>query len=459
MRDGFLGVVASLLVAGTAWGQAGPVDPLPGPLPADVGFGGFDEGPQGHTSPNVPPNFAGASDPYGGISYPPPMNWESADPNGLPGNYRPYQPARYWTDIEYLLWWAKPGTTNYPIATTGAAGTGGVLTQNSTEVLYNTNNIAYNALSGFRGFIGAFVDEDRRMGFEMGALFFAQSSAGFFEASNLNGTPLLARPYINTATGQQDSVIVANPGSSDGSILSRTTINFWGLEANGVFNYYRSFPGDIWGMDLNALVGFRFLDFTETMNITSVSNATNQGGNVNLSNNQTFVGNFTTTIVDQWRTISQFYGANLGLTGNFRYDRWTVNTSFKLGLGDMHEIFEVTGNTIQSTAVGNLINTGGILTNANNIGKYSHDSFAAVPEFTLKIGYRVTRYMTASIGYDLLYISQVARPGNMVNGQADPRLIPAAPQYGFATNSGPQYLQPQTDFWLMGLTFSMNFTF
>ena len=147
------------------------------------------------------------------------------------------------------------------------------------------------------------------------------------------------------------------------------------------------------------------------------------------------------------------------MTGQFRYDRWTFDLAGKVGLGDMHEIFEITGNTIQSTAIGNLINSGGVLTNNNNIGKYSHDSFAVLPEFSLKIGYRFNAWLTGSFGYNVLYLSQVSRPGLLITGQADPRLIPAAPQYGFATNSAQQQPTPNTDFWLMGITLSLNIRF
>ena len=143
MRNGFLGVVATILAsAAAAWAQVGPGDPLPAQLPGGIAEG-YDSGPQGMTSPNVPPNFAGSADPYGGIGYPPPMNWEDSDPNGVPGAFRVPQPTRFWSDFEYLLWWAKPGNTTYPLATSSAASDTGVLSQNSTNILYNTTNIGY----------------------------------------------------------------------------------------------------------------------------------------------------------------------------------------------------------------------------------------------------------------------------------------------------------------------------
>jgi Putative beta barrel porin-7 (BBP7) len=59
-----------------------------------------------------------------------------------------------------------------------------------------------------------------------------------------------------------------------------------------------------------------------------------------------------------------------------------------------------------------------------------------VPEVSLDMGYRFTSFFRASVGYDLLYWSSVARPGDQVLG------VPKG-----------------TDYWAQGLHFRLGFDF
>ncbi len=95
MRNGFLGVVATILAsAAAAWAQVGPGDPLPAQLPGGIAEG-YDSGPQGMTSPNVPPNFAGFRRPLRGHRLP--------ASNEL-GGFRPQRRS-----------WSLPGAATNPI--------------------------------------------------------------------------------------------------------------------------------------------------------------------------------------------------------------------------------------------------------------------------------------------------------------------------------------------------------
>ncbi len=67
--------------------------------------------------------------------------------------------------------------------------------------------------------------------------------------------PVIARPFVNSTTGVQSSVVVSSPGSLSGSALVRATTEFWGVEASGVLNLYRTCPGECRLWQLNGSAG------------------------------------------------------------------------------------------------------------------------------------------------------------------------------------------------------------
>ena len=46
----------------------------------------------------------------------------------------------------------------------------------------------------------------------------------------------------------------------------------------------------------------------------------------------------------------------------------------------------------------------------------ARDRFAVLPEFGFDVGYQLTSRWRSFIGYNFLYISDVARPGNQIDG-------------------------------------------
>jgi len=69
--------------------------------------------------------------------------------------------------------------------------------------------------------------------------------------------------------------------------------------------------------------------------------------------------------------------------------------------------------------------------------------FAVVPEVNLNVGYQFADWARAYVGYDFLYASDVAQPGEQIN----PAGLIFAP------------VQPHTDFWAQGVNFGLEFRF
>ncbi len=98
----------------------------------------------------------------------------------------------------------------------------------------------------------------------------------------------------------------------------------------------------------------------------------------------------------------------------------------------------------------------------SNIGHYTHNAFSVIPEVELKVGYKITQRLHCFVGYNFMYWSDVARPGQQVNPNVDIRQVPVAPPGLYAPNSQLQPFGQQiknSGFWTQGVTFGVELKF
>jgi hypothetical protein len=62
-----------------------------------------------------------------------------------------------------------------------------------------------------------------------------------------------------------------------------------------------------------------------------------------------------------------------------------------------------------------VVRAGALLAQATNIGQYSDDQFALLPELGVDLGYQVTPALSLHVGYTLLYLTQVLRTGDQLD--------------------------------------------
>jgi hypothetical protein len=207
--------------------------------------------------------------------------------------------------------------------------------------------------------------------------------------------------------------------------------------------------GDWYRVDL--LGGFRWLQLTEDLGIFQDDsiNVTASGLTGQPNNITTLSLNMELTRHEQFSTENNFYGGQVAARAEFAYQRFFVSVLGMLGLGDMHERATIggsattTGSQTVTTASGATQTTSlagtapGWLAQASNIGSYSRDRFAVVPEARVSVGYQITDNLSLAVGYTFLYASTVVRPGD----QIDPVSGPGHPTFTFHG----------TDFWAQGL--------
>jgi hypothetical protein len=386
----------------------------------------------------------------------PPVPQASTPPVDPALSFHPHlEPGEPWDDpagrdnfyirAEYLLWWIKNDHVP-PLFTTSNPADMGVLGAPSTQVLFE-GPIDRNPFSGARLTAGFWLDCDHETALEFEGFLLGQQSANF--SANSSNFPVISRPFFDVVNDRQAVERLAFPGLSTGTGSVTAPSSLWGIAPDVRCKL-------CCGCDyqIDTLIGLRYLDLTESIqineNIMATAAAPAPFTNANAS------------LTDYFGTRNQFVGGEVGLAGEKYWGPWFVDFRATLALGATDELIVVNGSQqIINRITGQVQNfQGGLLALNSNIGRYSHDRFAVVPELNFHLGYQITEHIRASIGYDFLYWSSVVRPGDQIDTVLDVNRIPnfIVPP-GTPTVNRPAVPFKDTDFFATGLTFSLEFTF
>ena len=240
-------------------------------------------------------------------------------------------------------------------------------------------------------------------------------------------------------TGVQTVELVAGPNALAGTISITNRSSFWGYETNLRSNVcccphcYTDF-----------ILGFRALGLDENLNI-------NEQLTVLRSPGGSFVLN------DQFNARNRFYGGQIGTVTQYQYGNWSFDFLTKIGLGATHQTVNINGSTtINDPVNGQSQNVGGLLAQRSNIGRFSRDMFGVVPEVGLNIGYQLTDHCRCYLGYNIIYWSNVVRPGNQIDPVVNTAQLPPAQPGGPAR---PAFSFRGSDFWAQGINVGLEFRY
>lgn len=443
MRNGFLACVICL-ACGVGFCLAEP-EVLPGmsePAPAPTGVA--------EPAPEVPA--------VPKIDDPPMIVHATGNPSCF--NCKGAVPC-FWVNTEYLLWWIKDGPLPAPLVTTSDPVDVGTLGAPSTRVLLD-GPLDYGTFSGMRLSGGCWFGHDQVCGMEGSGFFLERRAAEFRFKSNANGSPLLAIPIFDPVNGPdvfditppgfplpgEAGLFITAPGSFAGGLAISSGTRLWGAECNGLINWVRDQGGYV-----NFLVGFRYLELAENMNVGTVSTGLPGSG---------FDGTLFKTS-DQFRTTSEFYGGQLGTRAGMTWGQVTLDVVGKIALGSMREVIHRQGlSSIQfssNPSIPNGVYLGGLLVQPTNIGTFEHDSFTCVPELQLHASWQATHWLKLSVGYDFLYASRVIRVGDQIDRTVNPTQVPVFGGFGLTGPARPAPVFNQSDFWAQGVDFGLEIDF
>ncbi len=353
-----------------------------------------------------------------------------------------------WVRGEYLLWWTD-GMRTPPLVTTSPNNTvqaaAGVLDQETTTLF--GGDLLTASRSGGRIRFGRWLGQGRCLGVE--GEYFALGDINDNFVGNSTGDPILARPFFNALTSAEDSELIAFPGvvggtvtaNAQGSLQSAGVRMLWNLCQSGA-------PINLCSVErcesrLDLLLGYRFLRLDESLQMREqlTSQLTSDPG--------------TFDITDSFATQNRFHGGEVGVSRTEGYRRWTLDMLAKIAFGNVHQSVSINGNTVIDDGTGAQAFSGGLLAQRTNIGNYSRDRFALIPELGVTIGYQLTPCWQANFGYSLIYWDRTVRAGEQIDRTVNPNLLP--PEVDpFSGPLRPAFAFQENSFWAQGMSFGMT---
>ena len=303
-------------------------------------------------------------------------------------------------------------------------------------MLFGGDRVNRQGQAGGRFTLGYWFDECDTVGVE-GSFLFVGNVGDSFRASSF-GSPVLARPFFNVQTGQQDAIPIAFT-NLPGSVAVTTGRQALGADVNLRRPLYVDPCRRV-----DVLAGYRFFHFSEGLGVATSSTLTDPGTGLPVQ----------LAVHDTFGTRNQFNGGQLGINAQFTDGPWTLDVLGKLALGGMAQRVVINGSTI-STVQGSAptpIPGGGLLAvTGTNIGRFNRSQFSALPEINVNLRYQLTRLWRLNVGYSLLGLTHVVRPGD----QVDTRLNQFPNQLG----TFPMFTFHNSDVWMQGINlgFECNF--
>lgn len=377
--------------------------------------------------------------------------------DGCVGQFNPgccSPPRGFWGRAEVLYWWVQ-GMSTPALATTSPVGTpqadAGVLP--GATVLFGNQAINGQGRPGARFTLGYWFDPYETIGVESTTILLQQAHASYNSGASA-GNPILARPFLNAATGAQDADLIAFPNLVTGQIGVASTTKVFGTEVN-----FRRMIDVKQNRRTDLLLGWRFFRFDEGLEENTFSTSINPVGTVPVGT--------TFNIHDTFGTQNMFNGGNFGLrTEWFFNDRWSLDILAKAALGAMRETVTIQGNTVITepntapvTFNGGILAQPRTLTNVGpggNIGTYTRTRLAGIPELNVNAHYQLTRLWRVNVGYSLLYVTNAVRPGNQIDTTLDPNRFPPA---GTPVSQHPVFTFQETAVWMMGVNVGVECRF
>jgi len=357
-----------------------------------------------------------------------------------------------WVSFEYMHAWAR-GRWLPPLVTTSPPGVNGVLPNDginpNARVLFGDEYIGSGLQASGRVSIGAWLGEDDSLGVGARFLSLEGDSTAFAAASNAAGNPVIARPFFNTDPifNAPDSLIVTAAGLRTGDLLATAENDVLGAET-----YLRYAVLRETNRRADLLLGYHYTRIDDSLNINHRMRQI--GGVIPIGTRFVFE--------DLFDVQNEFHGVELGVLSEFDRGPFTLSLMGKMSMGNMQETLTISGKSSRTPPAGvPAVFTGGLLAMPTNIGTYSRDDFAVIPEAEFKVICRITERLEASIGYSLLYWSDVALAGQQidVSRRAQPTVNASQLEGGALVGpANPAFSGIRdTDFWLQAL--SVGFTF
>ena len=354
---------------------------------------------------------------------------------------------RWKVSSEYIMWWTN-GFATPPLVTTGPAASDGIIGQTGVSVLFGNQEMGSNLQNGYRFGFTRWCGE--RWGID--GRFYFLGRTGDQVSFSSDTISMLARPFNDINPVRNFSEVIASPGVLTGGVIVESTSYAWGADISGRRKLYE---GCFFNVD--ALIGYRYMNLTETLTITERSVRTDSTSVAPFVDaNGTIHGGAS---FDNFRTSNRFNGGQIGLAGEVTRGRWVFDMRASIAFGVTQGSVDIDGGqTLYYTNGNSVTSRGGLLALDSNIGHHTSQHFAVIPEATFNIGYNITPRCRIFVGYNVIYWSHVLRPGNQIDTTIDSTRIPNFGNTNATLTTGrPGWAANYSDYFAQGLNFGLTF--
>jgi len=314
------------------------------------------------------------------------------------------------------------------------------LVRTGVTPLFGGGEVGSDSVSGFRSETGLWLDDYKSRAIVVRAFYGGDNDVGL--VTNHNVFPNLDMPFLSVlappALPIASSLIIAQPSAPGvplviGNVNANLSSNVYG----GDLLFRHMLARDSLGR-WDWLMGYQTARLSESLTIDS---ARNSGPQIELR--------------DSFHVKNQFHGATFGFSGDVREGNWYFGGIFKLGLGNMQREVNIQGNQIVRIVGQDPVQTptGFYASSRTNSGRYVFDTFVISPELNLTAGYRLTRKLDFTIGYNMLRLPKVTRVANAL----DPRLAVDVQQ--IPTQLNPGFVFSESNFTLHSLNLGLQWNY
>ncbi len=364
---------------------------------------------------------------------------------------------RLWVRADYLYWWMEAYGVP-PLATTVPVDGGpGTITNPNATIALGNGRLDTDGRSGVRTEIGYLLFPSHMVSIQADFFVLEQGGSSTSLAATDDTSPY--RPYFDTYTNvqnaeQADTIDVSSTSqvASAGVALRKQICCCYdpccyqkGDDKSGYQTccYPRGYTIDLLG-------GYRYFGVDESL--TMHETASYPPGEPS-----TFFD-----LTDRFETKNQFHGGELGIVAQCYRGPWALESVLKVALGNNHEQVIISGQSITTTVPPTTteIRDGALFANPSNIGRYTENHFAAIPQFELRLRRQVTQRLSLSLGYTFLYISDLVRPGDQIDFAVDGRwLDPNFVPPGTPPAEHPEPKFERSDAWLQGMDVGLTWNY
>jgi len=361
--------------------------------------------------------------------------------------YYDIQSTRFWARTDALLWWSR-GSRLPALVTTSNAADSGILGGATTEIVFGDSRELQDARGGVRVQIGAWLDCRETTALEFDFFSLGEETTSYLGASD--GYPILARPFTNVGDVNnpfEHSQLIGRPGPNEISgvidIDVRSEVRSTGVRLLHNVSQWSCDTDDTCGRSyrLDLLAGYRNMRSDESLVIHEDV--------VLISANPVFLD-----VTDIFETRTDFHGGEIGAKANFNRGRWSLDVLAKVAIGNNRQEVSINGSTANVFSGVTTNYTGGLLALSTNIGQYERNRFSAIPEFGLNLGYQATDRLQFLFGYTFIYWSNIVQAGDQIDVRVNPNRIPVDDD---SQPDLPAFAFNDTDFWLQGMNFGVNY--